>query len=82
MSKIKEPLKTVLRKYFHIESYDSQFLRNVMNTGESLPYDIALFKAQLREAIDMKLISPEEYENLTEEDFDSQDDLQCWLEVI
>lgn len=41
-----------------------------------------LFKAQLREAIDNKLISPEEYEELTEEVFDSQEDLQVWLEVF
>lgn len=49
-------------------------------TGKGFPYDAELFKAQLREAIDNKLISPEEYEELTEEDFDSQDDLQAWLE--
>ncbi|WP_198150145.1 hypothetical protein [Agarivorans gilvus] len=34
-----------------------------------------MFKAQLREARDMKLISPDEYEELAEEDFNSQSDL-------
>jgi hypothetical protein len=38
------------------------------------------FKSQLREAIDDRLISLEDYEELTEEDFDSQEDLQAWLE--
>ncbi|TBW46403.1 hypothetical protein EZI54_23240 [Marinobacter halodurans] len=82
MSQIKEPLRTILRKYCHIECYDPQILREAISTGHGFPYDIDLFKAQLREAIDMKLISPDEYEALTEEDFDSQDDLQAWLEEL
>ena len=82
MSQIKEPLKTVLRKYCQVECYDPQLLREAISTGQGFPYDADLFKAQLREAIDMKLISPEEYEELTEEDFDSQSDLQAWLEEL
>ena len=82
MSQIKEPLKTVLRKFCQVECYDPLLLREVMNTGQGFPYDVDLFKVQLREAIDMKLISPEEYEELTEEDFDSQEDLQVWLEEL
>jgi hypothetical protein len=77
---IKEPLKTILRKYCHVECYDPQLIREVISTAKGFPYDVELFKAQLREAIDNKLISPEEYEELTEEDFDSQEDLQVWLE--
>ena len=77
---IKEPLKTVLRKYYHVECYDPQLIREAISTGKGFPYDVSLFKTQLREAIDNRLISPEEYEELTEEDFDSQEDLQAWLE--
>lgn len=80
MKNIKEPLKTVIKKYCHVECYDPQLIREAVTTGHGFPYDYELFKKQLREAIDNKLISPEEYEALTEEDFDSQDDLQAWLE--
>ncbi len=82
MSQIKEPLRTVLRKYCQVECYDSRLLREAINSGQGFPYDVELFKSQLREAIDMKLISPGEYEELTEEDFDSQEDLQVWLEEL
>ncbi|ROQ27378.1 hypothetical protein [Gallaecimonas pentaromativorans] len=77
---IKEPLKTILRKYCHVECYDPQLIREAIKTGRGFPYDVELFKSQLREAIDKELISPEEYEKLTEEDFDSQEELQIWLE--
>jgi hypothetical protein len=82
MTKIEEPLKTVLRKYCHVECYNPQLIRQAISTGHGFPYDIALVKAQLREAIDNQLITPEEYEELTEEDFDSQQDLQLWLEKL
>ena len=82
MSQIKETLKTVLRKYCQVECYDPKLLRDAISSGQGFPYDIDLFKSQLREAIDLQLISPEEYEELTEEDFDSQEDLQVWLEEL
>ncbi|WP_020408554.1 hypothetical protein [Hahella ganghwensis] len=53
-----------------------------MITETGFPYDINLFKSQLKEAIEKELISPQEYEELTEEDFDSQQDLQVWLEEL
>ena len=79
MNNVKEPLKTVLRKYCHIECYDARLLKEAVSTGRGFPYDIQLFRTQLREAIDMKSISIYEYEQLTEEDFDTQEDLQKWL---
>lgn len=82
MTKIKEPLKTVLRKYCHVECYNPQLIREAVISGHGFPYDIMLVKAQLREAIDNQLITPEEYEELTDEDFDSQQDLQLWLERL
>ena len=82
MSQVKEPLKTVLRKYCQVECYDPQLLREVIRTGQGFPYDVELLKKQLREAIDMKLITPQVYEELTDEDFDSQEELQRWLEVL
>lgn len=80
MSQIKEPLRTILRKYCHVECYDPQLIREAIRTGKGFPYDVELFKVQLREAINNKLISPKEYEELTDEDFYSQEELQVWLE--
>ena len=77
MNQIEEPLKTILKSYCHVECYDPVILRNAMISGKGFPYDANLFKFQLREAIDRKSISPEDYEALTEEDFDSQEDLQA-----
>jgi len=77
---IKEPLKTVLRKYCHVECYDPKLIRDAIISGKGFPYNVEAVKYQLREAIDNRLISLEEYEELTEEDFDSQEDLQAWLE--
>jgi len=77
---IKEPLKTVLRKYCHVECYDPKLIRDAIISGKGFPYNLEEIKSQLREAIDNRLISLEEYEELTEEDFDSQEDLQAWLE--
>lgn len=77
---IKEPLKTVLRKYCHVECYDPKLIRDAIISGKGFQYNVEAFKYQLREAIDNRLVSLEEYEELTEEDFDSQEDLQAWLE--
>lgn len=55
-------------------------IKNAINSEKGFPYDVETVKHQLREAIDNKLISLEDYEELTEEDFESQDDLQAWLE--
>jgi len=82
MSPIKEPLKTVLRKFCQVECYDPQLLIEAIHTGKGFPYDANLFKTQLREVIDMKLISPEKYEELTGEDFYSKEDLLAWLEEL
>jgi hypothetical protein len=82
MSRINEPLKTILRKYCQVECYDPKLLREAINTCRGFPYDVELFKTQLREAIDLTLISPAEYEELTGEDFDSQEELQNWLEEL
>ncbi|CCN36814.1 conserved hypothetical protein [Vibrio nigripulchritudo SO65] len=82
MSDIKEPLKTVLKRYCHIECYDPELIKRAVVSGKGFPYDFELFKEQLREAIDKSLISPSEYEQLTEEDFDSIEDLNEWLEEL
>lgn len=82
MITLKQPLRAILTKYYHVECYDPQLIKSAIISGKGLPYDAELFKAQLREAIDGSLISPATYEELTEEDFDSLEDLQVWLEEV
>ncbi|CCN72614.1 hypothetical protein VIBNISFn118_630004 [Vibrio nigripulchritudo SFn118] len=82
MCDIKEPLRTVLRKYCHIECYDAELIKRAVNSGKGFPYEIELFKLQLREAIDQSSICPVEYEQLTDEDFDSVEELNEWLEEL
>ncbi|GLQ70777.1 hypothetical protein [Vibrio penaeicida] len=82
MNNFKEPLKTVLKKYCHIECYDPELIKRAVVSGKGFPYDFELFKEQLRDAIDQNLISPSEYEQLTEEDFDSRENLNEWLEEL
>lgn len=53
-----------------------------MSTGYGFPYDADLFKKQLRDAIDKKSITTKQYEQLTDEDFDSEEDLLAWLEEL
>ncbi|CCN85686.1 hypothetical protein VIBNISFn27_1100002 [Vibrio nigripulchritudo SFn27] len=65
----------MLKKHCHIECYDPELLKRDIVSGKGFPCHFELFKEQLREAIDEKLISPFEYEQLTEEDFDSIEDL-------
>ncbi|MBB1487260.1 hypothetical protein [Oceanospirillum sediminis] len=79
---IKEPLRTVLEKYCYIECYNLKLIKDILSSGRPVPYDAELVKAQLKETIEYELISPEEYEQLTEEDFDSRDELQAWLQEL
>ncbi|GAA3952755.1 hypothetical protein [Allohahella marinimesophila] len=82
MSQIKEPLRSVIKEFYQIECYDPQLISRAIITGKGFAYDSELFRTQLREAIDKNLISPEEYEALTDEDFDTQEDLNAWLEEM
>ncbi len=57
-------------------------LRKASNLGlmlEKLPRDIDIVKHQLREAIEQQLITPDEYEALTQLDFDTQEELTTYL---
>lgn len=82
MSVIPDPLQTILRRYCQVESYDPAVLRHDLRNGKGFPYDEALVKQQLRQAIDRRSITPEDYAALTSEDFDSQEELQTWLENL
>ncbi|MAM89587.1 MAG: hypothetical protein CME36_19995 [unclassified Hahellaceae] len=82
MSQIKEPLRSIISKYYQVELYDPQRIREVIVSGRGFPCSAEVFRSQLREAIDGNLISPEEYEALTDEEFETQEDLNAWLEEM
>lgn len=79
---VKEPLKKIIRNYYQVEAYDPVFIFDGIECGGGFSKDIDLFIEQLREAIDNNFISLAEYEQLTDEDFDSQEDLTAWLEEM
>ncbi|MCE0559319.1 hypothetical protein [Motilimonas sp. E26] len=75
MYEIENPLKDVLRYYCHVETYDPVILREVMDK-ENGPFDKDICNGQLEHAIEFKKITPNLYEQLTDEDFDSQEEVQ------
>ncbi len=76
---IEEPLKTVLGRYYHVEVQDPEHMKKWVDAGRTLGLDINLVKQQLRGAIELNSITPEEYEALTGHDFDSQNELLEYL---
>lgn len=82
MNQLEDPLRIVLKIYCHVESYEPSILRRAVGIGTNYPYDLIKVRAQLREAIDLNLISLTDYEKLTDEEFDSIEDLHEWLEEL
>jgi hypothetical protein len=75
---VPEPLSDLLESYSNVNAFSVCNLANDLHT--SIHPDIAeKFRLQLFEAINEKTITPEQYELLTGEDFDTQDDLDAWL---
>lgn len=82
MSKIPEPLKNILNDYCHVKwAEEMNELPNEIQK-EDWPYDALVFKSQLREAIYHLGFSLEEYENVTGEDFDTEEELAERLKEI
>ncbi|MBF6650952.1 hypothetical protein [Methylobacter sp. BlB1] len=75
MSNIPEPLKSILNDYCHVEwAEEMNELPNDL-LKDDWAYDASLFKSQLRDAINNINFSVEDYESVTGEDFDSEEDL-------
>jgi hypothetical protein len=81
---IPEPLADVLQRHCNVNAF-------VKNWGERLRAELLdsrnvskedLFRSQLTEAIQYGTLTPEDYEDLTGEDFDTQEELQEWLCTI
>lgn len=75
MTNIPEPLKSILNDYCHVEwAEEMNELPNDIQK-EDWAYDASTFKYQLREAVHHLGFSLEEYENVTGEDFDTEEEL-------
>ena len=75
MSKIPEPLKSILNDYYHGEwSEEIDALVDDV-ASDSWVYDASIFKDQLRSSIKNINFSKEDYESVTGEDFDTEEEL-------
>lgn len=82
---IKYPLvEDILHRYANVNAFTSDWidvLKKELNNPK-YPEKLSLFKKEFAEAILTEAITPERYEQITGEDFDTQEDLNVWLEKI
>jgi hypothetical protein len=72
---IEEPLKEILDVYCNVNSVEMVDLLP-KNIGK---YDVAVVREQLSDAILNSSITPEEYEAITDDCYDTQEELTEWL---
>lgn len=78
---IAEPLRKILYTYCDVNAPEMVYSIADKTSGVSVE-DLNLFKSQLINAIKNESISPEEYEKLTGDVYNSQEELQICLREI
>jgi hypothetical protein len=78
MVKYPEPLANLLSLFCNVNATDISGLKRQLLKISGIKRE-KLFRKQLSDAILHGTITPDAYEKLTGEDFDSQDDLKNWL---
>lgn len=78
---IPDPLGDFLQSYCNVNAPSIDDLANDLNYSIN-PEIAKTFREQLAEAITQGGITPEIYEELTGEDFDTQEDLDKWLSEL
>lgn len=78
---VPEPMASLLAAHCNVEALDlipdlREYLQRPGNT------EAPLFRRQLAHAILNSTIKPREYERLTNQDFDSQQELDTWLRQL
>ena len=85
-TKVPEPLASILEAYFNVNAYTSDWLESfqfVLSRPDSKSREREQqFRRQLADAVLHRSVTKEDYELLTGEDFDTQDDLQRRLEEV
>ena len=79
---VPEPLRTILRRYCNVNAMDEDWPASLIQALHSDDARAALFKDQLSHALLGLNITPAQYEELTDEDFDTQADLTEWLREL
>jgi len=82
MNEIPEPLRNILNDYCHVEWLDEMNELNKDLSSKDWAYNAGLFKTQLRDSINNLSFSLSDYEEVTNHDFDSEDELVNWLKTI
>ena len=76
-TKVPEPFASILKAYFNVGTYTSDWWEKLASHR-----DREHFRRQLANTIIHRSVSKENYELLTDEDFDTQDNLQRPLEEV
>lgn len=75
----KNVLNFVLRNFANVNARDRHWIEDIREFLFDVPERAALFKVELSDAINNNSLPKSKYEELTDEDFDSQEDLVAWL---
>ncbi len=76
---VPEPLKKILESYCHVNATNIELLAEHCKKTDWSYSEPELFKNQLKEVILNRSISVREYDEMTKEEFDSEDELYEWL---
>ena len=83
-TKVPEPLASILYTHFDVNAFTPDWptsLQHELARPESRERE-QMFRRQLADALLHRSITIEDYERLTGEDFDTEDDLQRWLAEV
>ena len=75
-------LNHVLRNYCNVNGRGREWIEDIRYFLKRDPQREAQFKAELDAAVEHGALSAAEYEELTDEDFDTQEDLVTWLKEL
>lgn len=78
----KNVLNYVLRNYVNVNGRSADWIEAIRSFVAKDPQREAQFKSELDAAVEHDALSAKEYEDLTDEDFDSQEDLVEWLQDL
>jgi len=83
-TKVPEPLASILRTHFDVNAFTPDWpmsLQRELRRPESRERE-QMFRRQLADAVLHRNLKIEDYEKLTGEDFDTEDELQRWLAEV
>jgi hypothetical protein len=84
LPEVPNPLASILQRYCNVKAFGAQWPKLLMIEliNHKDPQHEKLFRNQIAFAILHSTISPEQYEALTGQDFDTQKDLNEWLREL